>query len=62
MEQITSSLGFVGAAAVVLMAAATWMSPDALRWCVMRLRMRVSYIEAGRDAAEVERQRFEAAQ
>ena len=62
MEQITSSLGFVGAAAALLMAAATWMSPDALRWLVMHLRMRICFIEAGRDAAQVERERFEAAQ
>jgi hypothetical protein len=61
MEQITSGLGALAAAAPVLMAGAVWMSPEALRWCIMRLSMRVAYIEAGRTAAQVERDRFEVA-
>jgi hypothetical protein len=59
MEQITSGLGVLAAAAPVLMAGAVWMSPEALTWLVMRLRMRIAYIQAGRDAADVERKRFE---
>ena len=41
------------------MAAAVWLEPKALEWLVMRLRMRIAYIRAGRDAAEIERVRFE---
>lgn len=46
-------------AMAALAAATTYQSPEALRWCIMRLSMRVSYIEAGRQAADVERKRFE---
>jgi hypothetical protein len=59
MEQITSGLGALAAAAPLLMAGAVWMSPEALRWCIMRLSMRVHYIEAGRTAAQIERERHE---
>lgn len=61
MEQITSGIGLLAAAAPVLMAGAAWMSPEALTWPVMRLRMRIAYIDAGRQAADVERKRFEVA-
>lgn len=60
MEQMTSGIWLLGVSMPLLMATAAWMSPDALRWLVMRLRMRICYIEAGRDAAELERSRFEA--
>jgi hypothetical protein len=46
-------------ALLALAAVATYQSPDALRWCIMRLSMRVHYIEAGRTAAQVERERHE---
>ena len=59
MEQITSGITCLAAAAPVLMAAAVWLEPKALEWLVMRLRMRIAYIRAGRDAAEIERERFE---
>jgi hypothetical protein len=45
-------------AMAALAAIATYNSPEALRVCVMRLRMRIAYIEAGRDAAETEQRRF----
>lgn len=60
MENINAIIG-LGATALILIAAATWMSPEALEWCIMRLRMRHAYIIAGRDAAETERKRFEVA-
>jgi hypothetical protein len=46
-------------ALLTLAAVATYQSPEALRWCIMRLSMRVHYIEAGRTAAQVERERHE---
>jgi hypothetical protein len=46
-------------AMLALAAAITHQSPEALRWCIMRLSMRVHYIEAGRTAAQVERERHE---
>ena len=42
----------------VIAAGAVWMSPEALRWCLMRLSMRIAYLEAGRQAAEQERERL----
>ncbi len=39
-------------ALLALAAVATYQSPEALRWCIMRLSMRVHYLEAGRQAAE----------
>jgi len=48
-------------ALLALAAVATYQSPDALRWCIMRLSMRVHYIEAGRTAAQIERERHEVA-
>jgi hypothetical protein len=46
-------------ALLALAAVATYQSPEALRWCIMRLSMRVHYIEAGRTAAQIERDRHE---
>ncbi len=46
-------------ALLALAAVATYQSPEALRWCIMRLSMRVHYIEAGRTAAQIERERHE---
>lgn len=59
MRHLADGLTFLGWCLPLIAAATVWMSPDFLRWLVMRLRMRVSYIEAGRDAAELERSRFE---
>lgn len=60
-QQILDSLFFLGLALPLIAAATIWLSPDALRWIIMRLRMRVAFLEAGRDAAEIERKRFEEA-
>lgn len=59
MQQLTDGLTFLGWCLPLIAAATVWLSPDALRWLVMRLRMRIRYIEAGRQAAELERSRFE---
>ena len=53
MEQL-KALETLGYSLPVIAAVAAWMSPDALRWCLMRLSMRVAYLEAGRQASEQE--------
>ena len=58
MEQITSGLGLLAAAAPLLAIGAVWISPEALEWAMTRLAMRRAYILAGRDAAELERDRM----
>lgn len=60
MEEITSGLGCLSTAAPILAATIIWMSPEMLRWAIKKLAMRVSYIEAGRSAAEIEKTRLEA--
>ncbi len=45
-----------------LAALIAWQSPDMLRAIIGRLLARVAYIEAGRDAAEIERRRWAAMQ
>jgi hypothetical protein len=49
----------LAAAAVATMAAAVWLSPDALRWCICRMAARMAYIEAGRQAYRQELERLE---
>ena len=49
----------LAAIAAAVLSVAAWQSPDALRWCIVRLAMRVAYIEAGNDAAAIEQQRLE---
>ena len=42
----------------VIAAVTVWISPGALRWLLMRISMRVAYLEAGRQASEQERTRL----
>jgi hypothetical protein len=58
MEHVNAILLFVNAMQAVAVIA-VWISPEALRWGIKRFSMRVSYMEAGQDAAEIERKRFE---
>lgn len=70
MQQFTDALTAIAAGAIVLIPAMIWQSPDMMRWMMTkqaklhhwlntRWAMRIAYIEAGRDAAETERKRFE---
>lgn len=58
-QQFADAVTAMAVAMPLIASAAVWLSPEALRWLAMRLRMRISYIEAGRDAAAAERKRFE---
>ena len=57
MENINGIMG-LAAAALAIGATAAWISPEALEWAMTRLAMRRAYILAGRDAAELERDRM----
>ena len=57
MENINGIMG-LAAAALAVGATAVWISPEALEWAMTRLAMRRAYILAGRDAAELERDRM----
>jgi len=48
----------LAAAAVATLAAAAWLSPDALRWCICRMAAPMAYIEAGRQAYRQELERL----
>ena len=57
MENINGIMG-LAAAAIAVGCTAVWISPEALEWAMTRLAMRRAYILAGRDAAELERDRM----
>jgi len=59
MDQL-KALETLGYSLPIIAALTIYLSPDALRWLVMRLSMRIAFLEAGRQAAEQERTRLTA--